>query len=181
VRILSRPCEPSLTLPDVFYTNSRYAKVGGLPPHELNQLELQFLLLNDFRLVIPPDEMQRYGDRLLGYWEGVQADDAREVKRENSLDKGTSRSDSKDPREMEVDQVETQPAKSPSTISAPPPSLPVPVSQPIIPRGREREARSSSNVSFAPPPASAAIRDWVRGDEVMGSVMGGRMTSPMRE
>ncbi|ORY27494.1 cyclin-domain-containing protein [Naematelia encephala] len=55
---------------DVFYTNSRYAKVGGLPPNELNALELQFLLLNDFRLVIPPDEMQRYGDRLLGYWEG---------------------------------------------------------------------------------------------------------------
>lgn len=48
--------------------------MGGLPPHELNQLELQFLLLNDFRLVIPPDEMQRYGDRLLGYWEGKDHD-----------------------------------------------------------------------------------------------------------
>ncbi|KAL7415696.1 cyclin PHO80-like protein, partial [Mrakia frigida] len=45
---------------DVFYTNSRYAKVGGLPQSELNQLELQFLLLNDFRLVIPLEEMQRY-------------------------------------------------------------------------------------------------------------------------
>src|SRR5689334_8821517 len=37
---------------DVFYTNSRYAKVGGLPQTELNQLELHFLLLNDFRLVL---------------------------------------------------------------------------------------------------------------------------------
>ncbi|ORY88659.1 cyclin PHO80-like protein, partial [Leucosporidium creatinivorum] len=45
---------------DVFYTNSRYAKVGGLPLHELNQLELQFLLLNDFRLVIPVAELQNY-------------------------------------------------------------------------------------------------------------------------
>ncbi|KAI0056676.1 cyclin-related 2, partial [Artomyces pyxidatus] len=45
---------------DVFYTNSRYAKVGGLPQSELNQLELQFLLLNDFRLMISEDEMQRY-------------------------------------------------------------------------------------------------------------------------
>ncbi|KAJ3713823.1 cyclin-domain-containing protein, partial [Lentinula raphanica] len=45
---------------DVFYTNSRYAKVGGLPLAELNQLELQFLLLNNFTLVIPKDEMQRY-------------------------------------------------------------------------------------------------------------------------
>ncbi|KAF8816491.1 cyclin-domain-containing protein, partial [Phlegmacium glaucopus] len=45
---------------DVFYTNSRYAKVGGLPLPELNQLELQFLLLNDFRLVISSTEMQQY-------------------------------------------------------------------------------------------------------------------------
>lgn len=72
---------------DVFYTNSRYAKVraqwlplivymnqppifpfiqvGGLPQAELNQLELQFLLLNDFRLVIPTDEMQRYAEQLV--------------------------------------------------------------------------------------------------------------------
>ncbi|KZV59778.1 cyclin-domain-containing protein, partial [Peniophora sp. CONT] len=45
---------------DVFYTNSRYAKVGGLPQSELNQLELQFLLLNDFRLRVSDDEMQHY-------------------------------------------------------------------------------------------------------------------------
>ena len=56
----------------MFYTNSRYAKVGGLPPSELNQLELQFLLLNDFRLAIPIEEMQRYGDRLLVYSENKE-------------------------------------------------------------------------------------------------------------
>ncbi|KAF8189757.1 cyclin-domain-containing protein [Pholiota molesta] len=50
---------------DVFYTNSRYAKVGGLPLSELNQLELQFLLLNDFRLVITSTEMQHYAEQLL--------------------------------------------------------------------------------------------------------------------
>ncbi|KAJ3925770.1 MAG: cyclin-domain-containing protein [Lentinula lateritia] len=50
---------------DVFYTNSRYAKVGGLPLAELNQLELQFLLLNNFNLVIPKDEMQRYAEQLI--------------------------------------------------------------------------------------------------------------------
>ncbi|GAA6001957.1 uncharacterized protein JCM10292_001769 [Rhodotorula paludigena] len=55
---------------DVFYTNSRYAKVGGLPLNELNQLELQFLLLNDFRLKIPVDELQRYADQLILYWIG---------------------------------------------------------------------------------------------------------------
>ncbi|KAF9004771.1 cyclin-domain-containing protein [Cyathus striatus] len=50
---------------DVFYTNSRYAKVGGLPLPELNQLELQFLLLNDFRLVISTAEMQHYANQLI--------------------------------------------------------------------------------------------------------------------
>lgn len=60
----SRPLDRAT---DVFYTNSRYAKVGGLPQSELNQLELQFLLLNDFNLTIPLEEMQRYGDQLLLY------------------------------------------------------------------------------------------------------------------
>lgn len=32
---------------------------------ELNQLELQFLLLNNFTLVIPKDEMQRYAEQLI--------------------------------------------------------------------------------------------------------------------
>ncbi|KZT41170.1 cyclin-related 2, partial [Sistotremastrum suecicum HHB10207 ss-3] len=45
---------------DIFYTNSRYAKVGGLPQAELNQLELQFLLLNDFDLAITDEEMETY-------------------------------------------------------------------------------------------------------------------------
>lgn len=38
--------------------------------NELNQLELQFLLLNDFRLVIPLDELQRYADQLILFWIG---------------------------------------------------------------------------------------------------------------
>ncbi|WFD28049.1 cyclin-like protein interacting with PHO85 [Malassezia nana] len=54
-------------LSDVFYTNARYAKVGGLAVHELNQLELHFLLLTDFRLTIPLSEIQQYGDQLLAY------------------------------------------------------------------------------------------------------------------
>ncbi|CAE6456676.1 unnamed protein product [Rhizoctonia solani] len=61
---------------DVFYTNSRYAKVGGLPQTELNQLELHFLLLNDFRLSIPIDEMQRYAEQLLRYSAGMSPEEA---------------------------------------------------------------------------------------------------------
>ncbi|OJD14865.1 hypothetical protein ACJ73_09036 [Blastomyces percursus] len=53
---------------DVFYTNSRYAKVGGLPLLELNHLELQFLLLNDFRLAIPVEELEAYGTMLVEFY-----------------------------------------------------------------------------------------------------------------
>ncbi|KAG6842967.1 hypothetical protein H0H87_008902 [Tephrocybe sp. NHM501043] len=49
---------------DVFYTISRYVKVGGLPLAELNQLKLQFLL-NNFCLIISSAEMQRYAKQLV--------------------------------------------------------------------------------------------------------------------
>ena len=42
-------------------------QVGGLPQAELNQLELQFLLLNDFRLMISAEEMQRYAEQLIQF------------------------------------------------------------------------------------------------------------------
>lgn len=65
---------------DVFYTNSRYAKVGGLPLAELNHLELQFLLLNDFRLSVPVEELEAYGTMLVEFY-------AREVlaQRQNAI------------------------------------------------------------------------------------------------
>ncbi|KAJ0159839.1 PHO85 cyclin-6 [Colletotrichum tanaceti] len=53
---------------DVFYTNSRYAKVGGLPLAELNHLELQFLLLNDFRLAVPVEDLEAYGTMLVEFY-----------------------------------------------------------------------------------------------------------------
>ncbi|KAI9842479.1 MAG: hypothetical protein M1837_007148 [Sclerophora amabilis] len=53
---------------DVFYTNSRYAKVGGLPLTELNHLEVQFLLLNEFRLSVPVEELEAYGTMLVEFY-----------------------------------------------------------------------------------------------------------------
>ncbi|KAI8070749.1 cyclin-domain-containing protein [Gongronella butleri] len=50
---------------DIFYTNTRYAKVGGLPVQELNRLEIEFLQLNDFNIAVSIRELQRYGDQLL--------------------------------------------------------------------------------------------------------------------
>ncbi|KAJ2159685.1 cyclin-like protein interacting with PHO85 [Coemansia sp. RSA 552] len=46
---------------DVFFTNSRYAKVGGLSVSELNHLEIQFLSIVDFDLNIRPEVLQAIG------------------------------------------------------------------------------------------------------------------------
>lgn len=43
-------------------------QVGGLPLAELNTLELQFLLLNDFRLSIPVEELEAYGTMLVEFY-----------------------------------------------------------------------------------------------------------------
>ncbi|KAI8331053.1 cyclin-domain-containing protein [Chlamydoabsidia padenii] len=50
---------------DVFFTNARYAKVGGLGVSELNILETEFLALNDYKLFVTIEEFQHYGDQLL--------------------------------------------------------------------------------------------------------------------
>jgi len=44
------------------------SQVGGLPLAELNNLELQFLLLNDFRLSVPVEELEAYGTMLVEFY-----------------------------------------------------------------------------------------------------------------
>lgn len=44
------------------------SQVGGLPLSELNHLELQFLLLNDFRLSVPIEELDAYGTMLVEFY-----------------------------------------------------------------------------------------------------------------
>ena len=45
-----------------------FDKVGGLPLPELNHLELQFLILNDFRLAIPVEELEAYATMLVEFY-----------------------------------------------------------------------------------------------------------------
>ncbi|KAF9169276.1 hypothetical protein BGX20_010531 [Mortierella sp. AD010] len=45
---------------DHFYSNARYAKVGGLSLLELNQLELEFLFTTRFELNVKVEELQKY-------------------------------------------------------------------------------------------------------------------------
>ncbi|SCU86013.1 LADA_0D11628g1_1 [Lachancea dasiensis] len=54
---------------DFFYSNSRYARVGGISLKELNHLELQFLILCDFQLIITVEELQKYGVLLRDFWQ----------------------------------------------------------------------------------------------------------------
>ena len=42
--------------------------MGGLPVSELNVLEVEFLVLNNYSLFVSVDELQHYGDQLLLHW-----------------------------------------------------------------------------------------------------------------
>ena len=56
------------TLPHAQAVTNHDNKVGGLPLAELNHLELQFLLLNDFRLSVPVEELEAYGTMLVEFY-----------------------------------------------------------------------------------------------------------------
>ena len=57
---------------DFFYSNSRYSKVGGISLKEMNFLELQFLILCDFNLLISIDEFERYSTLLYRFWDSLE-------------------------------------------------------------------------------------------------------------
>lgn len=63
--------------------------MGGLPLAELNHLELQFLLLNDFRLSIPVEEMEAYGTMLVEFY-AREVLAQRQAEADNSDDNATS-------------------------------------------------------------------------------------------
>lgn len=42
--------------------------MGGLPLAELNHLEIQFLILNDFRLAVPVEDLEAYATMLVEFY-----------------------------------------------------------------------------------------------------------------
>lgn len=56
---------------DFFYSNSRYSKVGGISLKEMNYLEVQFLILCDFNLLISIEEFERYATLLYRFWDSL--------------------------------------------------------------------------------------------------------------
>lgn len=49
-------------------TTANEDQVGGLPLAELNHLEVQFLLLNDFRLFVPVEDLEAYATMLVEFY-----------------------------------------------------------------------------------------------------------------
>ncbi|ORX89200.1 cyclin-domain-containing protein [Basidiobolus meristosporus CBS 931.73] len=50
---------------DVYFTNSRYAQVAGITLGDLNALELEFLFLSKFDLMVHPLDLLKFGNHLL--------------------------------------------------------------------------------------------------------------------
>lgn len=61
---------------DEFYTNSFYAKVGGIQLEEMNSLELKMLQLLDYKLFVTPAEFEVYR-HILCKAEAAETADAR--------------------------------------------------------------------------------------------------------
>ena len=52
------------TFDDNFYTNTHYAKVGGIPVEELNCLELDFLFNINFSLYVSFEDYKSYHEEI---------------------------------------------------------------------------------------------------------------------
>ncbi|ORX99450.1 cyclin-related 2, partial [Basidiobolus meristosporus CBS 931.73] len=50
---------------DIYFTNSRYAQVAGMSGKELNGLEMEFLFLLQFDLMIHPLDLNQFASHLL--------------------------------------------------------------------------------------------------------------------
>ena len=45
---------------DQYYNNMYYAKVGGVPPQEMNSLEVEFLFMANFTLFVTTETYSQY-------------------------------------------------------------------------------------------------------------------------
>jgi hypothetical protein len=52
---------------DQYYNNAYYAKVGGVPCHEMNNLEVEFLFMNNFSLFVTADTYNQYYNELCSH------------------------------------------------------------------------------------------------------------------
>ena len=48
-----------------YFTNTLYAKIGGINIEEMNELEIEFLTLLDYKLYVDYDDFLKYKEKLL--------------------------------------------------------------------------------------------------------------------
>jgi hypothetical protein len=60
--VMASLCVASKALGDHYYSNSFYAKVGGISTSELNALELELVVLLDWRLQMSQTQQRKYWD-----------------------------------------------------------------------------------------------------------------------
>jgi hypothetical protein len=91
-------------------------QVGGLPVSELNHLELQFLLLNDFRLGVPVEELEAYATMLVEFYAREIVAQRREVKdssRSHSFEASSFEANSFEANSFEANSFEADVGQSP--------------------------------------------------------------------
>ena len=63
--ILTTLVEAAKFYDDSFFNNELYARIGGVPVDEMNSLELEFVFLINFSLLITPEVYQKFYNELL--------------------------------------------------------------------------------------------------------------------
>lgn len=56
---------------DSFFNNELYARIGGISVDELNSLELEFMFLINFSLLIPLEEFRRFYNELYTHCDSI--------------------------------------------------------------------------------------------------------------
>lgn len=52
---------------DQYYNNAYFGKVGGVPCHEINSLEVEFLFMCNFSLAVPAQQYEQYYNELVNH------------------------------------------------------------------------------------------------------------------
>jgi hypothetical protein len=124
-------------LSDSFWTNSTYARVGGVSLKELALLELEFLWRVDWRIVPQPEVLEEYYKSLIERCDGYELEPKPS---EDSMDESTG-----SPPEQSAT-IFTEPTDTPASPPEPP--------EQHVELTAEPPSRISDTSTLAPPPST---------------------------
>eukprot|EP00949_MAST-11_sp_MAST-11-sp1_P000518 g518.t1 len=70
---------------DHYFKNAFYAKVGGVPCHEMNSLEVEFLFLINFSLHVTPEVFCKYYNELCNHGRQLEGLQFRKLKKPSAI------------------------------------------------------------------------------------------------